>query len=75
MTDDSYYAYVYTTLKEDAIIGLTVEYAYGDVTGTVEDAQYPFEAIIKVLDSSQEIKYKLTVKRAMERQKVLAKEL
>lgn len=64
MTDDSYYAYVYTTLKEDAIIGLTVEYAYGDVTGTVEDAQYPFEAIIKVLDSSQEIKYKLTVKKS-----------
>lgn len=61
MTDENYFAYVYTTLKADAISKLTVEYTYGEVTGTAEDTEYPFEAIIKVTDPNAAFTYKMTV--------------
>ena len=61
MTDENYFAYVYTTLKADTVSKLTVEYAYGEVTGTAEDTEYPFEAIIKVTDPDAAFTYKMTV--------------
>lgn len=61
MTDENYFAYVYTTLKADTVSKLTVEYAYGEVTGTAEDTEYPFEAIIKVTDPNAAFTYKMTV--------------